>query len=454
MGKKNQVVKEMLKYDSEQVKNGVLAVYTSNSHLEGYTSQFLARLLERERAIRAGLKIKEELYFNPEYEEIDDHITFELQQQVLKDAYYKHIHIYFTDLCLDTNLCQVVEDFVVGLREKGHKVSLYLYDADNYGQESAKKYDWYYLDTTRSTTKTIYNLLMDETGGMGSKYDYNNLSNLVDIVDAFARFKVSDTINHEAGKALERLIDDVRRVLMVVTKPYTLLIFFRVIYHQLLGRSFDGEKEFFEHTNLYSEYLDIFKEKVNQKDKIGLENLSNPLTRFALYMSASKEVDGIIDTAKEYLTPEKMNDMTIEEIEEKATAYNLLNHPDSPAEIISLVGSASKYNTLVLRYLIFDATGINISGLGKEFLLSDYNLDFIIGYEKRENGIVCLLLSLKQDDLHRLGRTNPMFDVSVLAKAIGTEGVAGHENFSFFVVKDRSEIESKVNEALQKLYKD
>ena len=47
-----------------------------------------------------------------------------------------------------------------------------------------------------------------------------------------------------------------------------------------------------------------------------------------------------------------------------------------------------------------------------------------------------------------------MFDVSVLAKAVGTMGVAGHENFSFFVVKDTSEIESKVNEALQKLYKD
>ena len=51
MGKKNQEVKEMLKYDSEQVKNGVLAVYTSNGHLEGYTSQFLARLLEREKMV-------------------------------------------------------------------------------------------------------------------------------------------------------------------------------------------------------------------------------------------------------------------------------------------------------------------------------------------------------------------------------------------------------------------
>ena len=451
MGKKNEV-KEMLKYDSEQKE--VLYLAYSAGHLEGYTSQFLAELLERERAIRAGLKIKEVLYFNPEYDKIDDHITFELQQQVLKDVYYKHIHICFTDLSLNTDLCQAVEDLVAGLREKGHEVSLYLYDTENYGQESAKKYDWYYLDTTRSTTKTIYNLLMDETGGMGSKYDYNNLSNLVDIVDAFARFKVSDTINYEAGKALERLIDDVRNVLIVVTKPYTLLIFFRVIYQQLLGRSFDGEKAFFEHTNLYSEYLDMFKEKVNQKDKIGLENLSNPLTRFALFMSASKEVDSIIDTAKEYLTPEKMNDMTIEEIEEKATAYMLLNHPDSPAKIISLVVPAAKNNTRVLGYLIFDATGINVSGLGKEFLLSDYNLDFIIGYEKRENGIVCLLISLSQDDLHRLGRTKPMFDVSILAKAVGTKGVAGHENFSFFVVKDTSEIKSKVNEALQKLYKD
>ena len=448
------MVEEMLKYDSEQVKNGVLAVYISNNNLEGYTSQFLARLLERERAIRAGLEIEEESYFNLEYEEIDDHITFELQQQVLKDVYYKHIRIYFTDLSLDTDLCQAVEDLVVGLREKGHEVSLYLYDIDNYGQESAKKYDWYYLDTTRSTTKTIYNLLMDETGGMGSKYDYNNLSNLVDIVDAYVRFKVTDTINYEAGEALERLIDDVRRVLTVVTKQFTLHIFYRVIYQQLLGRSFDGEEAFFKHTNLYSEYLDIFKEKVNQKDKIGLENLSNPLTRFALHMSASKEVDSIIDTAKEYLTPEKMNDMTIKEIEEKATAYMLLNHPDSPAEIVSLVVPAAKYNSRVLSYLIFDATGIVISGLGKEFLLSDYNLDFIIGYEKRENGIVCLLVSLSQDDLHRLGRTNPMFDVSVLAKAVGTKGVAGHEGLSFFVVKDTSEIKSKVNEALQKLYKD
>ena len=195
-----------------KLENGVLAVYSSNSYLDGYTSQFLARLLERERAIRAGLKIKEELYFNPEYEEIDDHITFELQQQVLKDAYYKHIHIYFTDLSLDTNLCQALEDLAAGLREKGHEVSLYLYDHHITGQESAKKFDWYYLDTTRSTTKIIYDLLLEETLNIDvSESIYSRLGNLVDIVNALVMFKVSDTINYEAGRALYRLMERIKR---------------------------------------------------------------------------------------------------------------------------------------------------------------------------------------------------------------------------------------------------
>ena len=423
--------------------NSVLAIYISHTDLDGYTSQYLADLLESERSIRSGLSIEGKYYRNLDYSEISSFVSSDLPE-ILEDVEYKHIHIYVTDLNLNTNLSQMMDDLVEELRDKWHEVSFYLYDHHITGQEAAKQYSWYHLDATKSASKLVYDLLMEETGGIGSRYDYTKLSNLIDLVNATDIFKVKETVNFGAGRALTRLmteVDEIIQNLNVDCRP----LFYGVLYNHILGRTLDDEPTLGEKLNINLVGLDLFKQKINLKSKIGLEDLVRPLTKTALGILTSENINILNDAMKESLTPERVEDMTLAEIRNLTMSCRVLNDENFPSDIVETdIGDGR-----VIKWLIFNSKGMHISDIAREVLLVDTTLDFVLAYKTIGEEVICSLRSLNKDDLDNLGIDKPMFNVSAIAKALGG---GGHVNASGFQVTDDSEIINKVTDVIQRQY--
>ena len=141
---------------------------------------------------------------------------------------------------------------------------------------------------------------------------------------------------------------------------------------------------------------------------------------------------------KEYLSPERLEGMTLAEIRNLTMVYRVL--------MGSTVVKVDVGDGRVVKWLIFNSKGMNISYIGREVLLADTSLDFVLGYQTIDEEVICSLRSLNKDDLDNLELDKPMFDVSTLAKSLGG---GGHVNASGFQVTDEHEIKSKVNEALK-----
>lgn len=423
--------------------NGVLAIYISHTDLDGYTSQYLADLLESERSIRSGLSIEAKYYRNLDYSEISSFVSSDLPE-TLKHVKYKHIHIYVTDLNLNTNQSQMMDDLVEELKGRWHEVSFYLYDHHITGQEAAKQYSWYHLDATKSASKLVYDLLMEETGGIGSKYDYTKLSNLIDLVNATDIFKVKETLNFGAGRALTRLmteVDEIIQILGVDFKPR----FYGLLYNHILGRTLDDEPTLGEELNINLVGLDLFKQKINLKSKTGLEDLVRPLTKTALGILTSENINILNHAMKESLTPERVEDMTLAEIRNLTMSCRVLYDENFPSDIVETdIGDGR-----VVKWLIFNSKGMHISDIARGVLLADTSLDFVLGYQTIGEEVICSLRSLNKDDLDNLGIDKPMFNVSAIAKALGG---GGHVNASGFQVTDDSEIINKVTDVIQRQY--
>lgn len=91
---------------------------------------------------------------------------------------------------------------------KQQKVKLLLLDHHGSGAQSAKKYDWYYLDESRCATKIVYDYAkehfkLDESEWMNS---YVNIVNAVDL------WKKEEHDNFEYGKVCMRLITETREL--------------------------------------------------------------------------------------------------------------------------------------------------------------------------------------------------------------------------------------------------
>lgn len=116
--------------------------------------------------------------------------------------------ILITDLNLTADESKWLHNEVNKLNDAKKGVKIVLLDHHGSGEESAKKYEWYYLDTFRSATKITYDyakehLNLDEPEWM-QKY--------VDVVNAVDLWKQEEEFNFEYGKVCMRLINETREL--------------------------------------------------------------------------------------------------------------------------------------------------------------------------------------------------------------------------------------------------
>jgi len=116
----------------------------------------------------------------------------------------KKVFILINDLNLTTQDCKFIEQRITELRAStGLAIELKLLDHHVSGEEQAREFAWYELDTSRCATKMTY----DFFGGS----DWSS-SRLVDAINAVDLWKEEKGAEFEFGKTLMRLITETKEL--------------------------------------------------------------------------------------------------------------------------------------------------------------------------------------------------------------------------------------------------
>ena len=116
--------------------------------------------------------------------------------------------ILISDLNLTADESKWLDQEVKKLNENKKDIKLQLLDHHGSGEESAKKYEWYFLDTTRCATKIVYDFTKEHL-------EFNEptwMEKFVNIVNAVDLWKQDEKENFEYGKVCMRLITETREL--------------------------------------------------------------------------------------------------------------------------------------------------------------------------------------------------------------------------------------------------
>jgi oligoribonuclease NrnB/cAMP/cGMP phosphodiesterase (DHH superfamily) len=116
--------------------------------------------------------------------------------------------ILISDLNLTADESRWLHTEVNKLNDSKQEVKITLLDHHGSGEESAKKYEWYYLDTSRCATKIVYDYAKEH-------FEFNEpqwMEKYVDVVNAVDLWKQEEVENFEYGKVCMRLVTETREL--------------------------------------------------------------------------------------------------------------------------------------------------------------------------------------------------------------------------------------------------
>ena len=148
--------------------------HISHTDLDGYGCQLITKKVFPEALFynaNYGLEVK--LFLKDALDKIELEV---------KDT---EIFLLITDLNLTPDEAKKLDRDIKRLNENGHNIKLQLLDHHGSGQKSADKYDWYYLDTSRSATKITYDYFCEnysEFKGLCEE-NFEQLINAINAVD-------------------------------------------------------------------------------------------------------------------------------------------------------------------------------------------------------------------------------------------------------------------------------
>lgn len=116
--------------------------------------------------------------------------------------------ILITDLNLTADESRWLHGQVINMNDNNKNVKLTLLDHHGSGEESAKKYEWYYLDTERCATKITYDYAKEH-------FEFDEptwMEKYVNVVNAVDLWKIDEHDNFEYGKVCMRLVTETREL--------------------------------------------------------------------------------------------------------------------------------------------------------------------------------------------------------------------------------------------------
>ena len=171
--------------------------HLSHTDLDGYACQFLTS--------RCFENIK---FQNSNYgDEITGRLKIFFDLMLLDSA--KEILLLVTDLNLSLSQCSFIEQQIEKLQsfKSGINIRVQLLDHHGSGEDSAQKYEWYFLDTSRSATKITYDWLSENFGCEELK-EYEKMVEAINAIDIWLK----DEKGFEFGKVLMGAIASSREV--------------------------------------------------------------------------------------------------------------------------------------------------------------------------------------------------------------------------------------------------
>ena len=116
--------------------------------------------------------------------------------------------IMITDLNLTMDESRWLNGEVAKMNANKMDIELVLLDHHGSGEDSAKKYDWYFLDVERCATKITYDYVKENF-----KFDEPEwMEKFVNIVNAVDLWKLDQPANFEYGKVCMRLVNETREL--------------------------------------------------------------------------------------------------------------------------------------------------------------------------------------------------------------------------------------------------
>jgi len=123
--------------------------HLSHTDLDGYGCQLIAKKIYPNGE-----------YFNANYG-LEIKTNLEIIIGKIKACADKDIFFLISDLNLNNDEARKLSKDIDTLNNNGSNIKLQLLDHHGTGQKVANKYDWYFLDTTRSATKITYDYFME-----------------------------------------------------------------------------------------------------------------------------------------------------------------------------------------------------------------------------------------------------------------------------------------------------
>lgn len=116
--------------------------------------------------------------------------------------------ILISDLNLTADESRWLNNEVIKMNKSNYKTTITLLDHHGSGEESAKKFEWYYLDTERCATKIVYDYVKEN-------FEFNEpdwMDSYVNVVNAVDLWKQEEVANFEYGKVCMRLVTETREL--------------------------------------------------------------------------------------------------------------------------------------------------------------------------------------------------------------------------------------------------
>ena len=126
----------------------------------------------------------------------------------IKKSKVKDALILITDLNLTADESRWLNNEVIRMNDQGTEVTLTLLDHHGSGEESAKKYKWYFLDVERCATKITYDYVKEH-------FEFDEptwMNHYVNVVNAVDLWKQEEVENFEYGKVCMRLVTETREL--------------------------------------------------------------------------------------------------------------------------------------------------------------------------------------------------------------------------------------------------
>lgn len=167
--------------------------HISHTDMDGYGCQLISRKIFPEGTfLNANYGLEVKLFINEVLENI---------QQISKD---EEILFLITDLNLTTDESKNLDKNISNLINDGYKITLQLLDHHITGKKSSEKYEWYFLDTSRSATLITYDYFCTNYEKFEEKCE-PHFSKLVQAINAADIWKDKDEL-FEFGKVCMSMI--------------------------------------------------------------------------------------------------------------------------------------------------------------------------------------------------------------------------------------------------------